>query len=82
MELDDDEEFAVDFVTVEINEYTDMIEFLFFTFEDRAEVYFCLYDDGEAPFRNILGKGTAATIDEAAQLAKADLDKQAYSILC
>jgi hypothetical protein len=83
--LFDDEEFAKDAIDCDsgimINQHKDVLNFLILTFEDRFEVYLELFDDGEPPYRDILGVGIAETLEAAKAIAVANLNRQAYSQL-
>lgn len=78
-ELFDDESFAVGSTGydngVMVNQQGDPVEYMMLRYADRWDVYLNLFDEGEAPFRNILVKGSAKDKNTAKELAVEKLNK-------
>lgn len=80
--LVDDSNFGIGAINVEtgvmVNQYRDMVDFIFLEFSDRFEVYLNIYDEKEPPFRNLLAKGVGGDLEEAKRVAVENLDAIAY----
>ncbi|WP_394136871.1 hypothetical protein [Cytobacillus oceanisediminis] len=82
--LTDDERFGTEAIDCEtgimINKYNDVVTYLFMEYEGYFEVYLSIQDDeNEAPYRDILAEGIAATLEEAKSIAFKNLNEMAYS---
>ena len=79
-ELFDDESFATDAIGHDngftINDYGDVLDYMILEYEDRYDVYLNLCDEGEAPFRDILVKGSSKSKEVARRIATRKLNKE------
>ena len=82
--LFDDPTFGLDMIDCDtglvITEQEDCALYAIVVFEDRVEAYVNICDD-EAPYRNYMGEGVAATEEEAKKLAMEALHRQAYDCI-
>ncbi|WP_438315349.1 hypothetical protein [Sporosarcina sp. FA9] len=78
--LDDDEIFAVDAISHDvgmmINKHGDAVDYVILEYADRFDAYFNLYDEGEAPYRNILVKGSSKSKEVARSIANRKLNNE------
>jgi len=79
-ELFGDEAFGTDAISHDngfmINGYGDTVDYLVLEYEDRWDVYLNLYDEDEAPYRNVLVKGSSSSKEVAKRIATRKLDKE------
>ena len=61
-----------------VNEHQDVAAFMILQYDGNFHMYLHLWDDDEPPFRDILVEGIAPTLEEAQEIAVANLDKMAY----
>lgn len=77
-----DENFGIDSTSMDtgvmMNEYNDLLVYMILEYNDRVEVYLELDDEDEPPYRNIMAKGIAGTVEAAKKIAVENLHKQAY----
>lgn len=59
-----------------INDYDDSVDFVIFEYADRFDVYLNLYDEGEAPYRNILVMGSSENKESAMKIAAKKLSEE------
>lgn len=59
-----------------INDNGDLVDFAVLEYADRFDVYLNLYDEGEAPYRNILVKGSSRSMEAAQKIAKRKLNEK------
>ncbi|MFD1929243.1 hypothetical protein ACFSFY_14465 [Sporosarcina siberiensis] len=79
-ELMDDETFAVDAISHDVGimftEHNYAVNYLILEYADRFDAYLNLYDEGEAPFRNILVKGSSKSKEIAMSIASRKLNNE------
>lgn len=72
-ELFDDESFAIGAISHDngflINDYGDMVDYVALEYENRWDVYLNHFDEGDAPYRNILVKATSEDKEGAKEMA-------------
>jgi hypothetical protein len=81
--LTDDENFGVDALDCEaglmINQYNDVVTYLFMKYDGYFEVYLSIQDEEDEPLdRDILVEGIATTLEEAKAIAVKNLNELAY----
>ncbi|MBO0586447.1 hypothetical protein [Sporosarcina sp. E16_8] len=80
IELFDDESFGTDAINndvgIMISDFGDMVDCLVLEYEDRYDVYLNLYDEDEAPHRNVLVKGSSKNKEIAKRIAARKLNKE------
>ncbi|MHA6258374.1 hypothetical protein ACXYMX_00550 [Sporosarcina sp. CAU 1771] len=78
--FDNDETLGADSVSLDnwimINDYGDAIDYVILEYADRWDVYLSLYDEGEAPYRNILVQGSSKDMDTAREIATRKLNEE------
>ena len=84
-ELFDDATFGTDAINhdigIMITDFGIPVDCLVLEYEDRYDVYLNLYDDGEAPHRNILVKGSSKNIEIAKRIAARKIHKECDNLI-
>ena len=79
-ELFDDEAFGTDAINhdigIMISSFGVPVDCLVLEYEERCDVYLNLYDEDEAPYRNILVKGSSKNKETAKRIAARKLNKE------
>ncbi|MCS0789509.1 hypothetical protein NX021_15255 [Cytobacillus firmus] len=83
--LADDENFGLGALGCQtglmMNQYNDVVTYLFLAQEGYFEVYLSLFDEEHEPLsRDILAEGIAPTLEEAKAIAVKNLNEEAYGI--
>jgi hypothetical protein len=79
-ELFDDEAFGTDAINrdvgIMISSFGIPVDCLVMEYEDRCDVYLNLFDEDEAPYRNLLVKGSSKSREVAQSIAARKLNKE------